>query len=129
MSPLELWTGCWSHYRPRHGLAVRISLGRPKWFANEARDVPFVKALAPAPWYLNEPDDAVFERKYRHQLHRWTVEGVLRDLTTVAEEHGSTRLVLCCFEADPLGCHRSMFARWWLEQTGEEIRDLSEVAR
>lgn len=129
MTALELWTGCWAHYRPKHGLAVRISLGKPRWFPNEGRDLPFVKALAPAPWYFDEPDDATFERRYRHQLHGWTVDRVLGELREIAVEHDCPRLILCCWEADPVQCHRTMFSRWWLEKTGEEIPDLSEVAR
>jgi len=88
---------------------VRISLGRPKWFTNEAIDVPFVKALTPAPGYFNEPDDTVFENKCRHQLHRWTAERVLADLRAIAVGHDCPHLVLCCFEADPMACHRSTF--------------------
>lgn len=129
MTALELMTGCWSHYRPRHGVAVRISLGRPRWFENEGRDLPFVKALTPNPVWWQTDDDEEFQRRYRHQLHRWTPHRVLAELQGIAVAHDCPRLVLCCFEADPMGCHRSMFARWWLEETGGEIRDLSEVGR
>lgn len=124
---LEILTGCFSHYRPKHGIAVRISLGKPKWFPNEGRDLPFVKALAPAPWYFDEPDDDTFRRRYRHQLHRWTPQRVLAELQGIAVAADCPRLVLCCFEADPMQCHRSTWAQWWLEQTGEEVFDLSEL--
>jgi len=126
---LEIVTGCYSHYRPKHGIAVRISLGKPKWFPHGGDDLPSIRALTPAPWYWQEPDDETFERRFRQQLHRWTVDRVLADLMATAVQLDCPRLVLCCFEADPMACHRSMFSRWWLEKTGEEILDLSEVSR
>ena len=129
---MEIVTGCYGVARgllAEEGTAVvRISLGKPSWYPLGGVDLPYVKALAPAGWYFNEPDEAVFERRYRHQLHRTTVPRVMQMLHEVAEEAGASRLVLCCFEVDPMTCHRSMFARWWLEKTGEEIWDLSERA-
>lgn len=124
---MEILTGCYAHYRPEHGQAVRISLGKPRWFPNGGEDLPFVKVLAPAGWYFNEPDEEVFERRYRHQLHKTTPQRVLEMLQAVAAEHDAERLILCCFEGNPENCHRGMFARWWLQKTGEWVPDLAEM--
>lgn len=124
---MEIVTGCYAHYRPEHGQAVRISLGKPGWFPNSGADLPYVQSLAPAGWYFREPDEEVWERRYRHQLHRATPQRILADLHTIAEETGVQRVVLCCFEGNPMDCHRHMFARWWLEKTGEWLVDLSEI--
>lgn len=130
MSGLEIRTGCYATARSllgRPGTAVvRISLGKPGWYPYGGADLPYVKALAPAGWYFNEPDVAVYERRYRHQLHKTTPQRVLGMLHDVSRETGADRLVLCCFESNPWECHRLMFAQWWLEKTGEPILDLSE---
>jgi hypothetical protein len=128
---IEVMTGCYGAAKPLLAdpdtAVVRISLGKPRWYPFGGADLPYLSALAPAPWYFREPDQEVWERRYRHQMHKTTPKRVLALLTETAEQAGASRLVLCCFEANPLDCHRSMFSRWWLEQTGEEVFDLADI--
>lgn len=127
----DLLLGCFPHAQPYLATPgtqiVRISLGKPKWYPGGGDALPFVPQLAPAPWYFREPDQEVWERRYRHQLHRTTANRIYSILNDIAEECGAERLILCCFEQDPMDCHRSMFGRWWIEQMGEVLLDLTEV--
>ena len=73
-----------------------------------------------------------FTPVYLEKLNQTGVEkirdaaGRLRDQLG-ADDHD--RLVLLCFEQltkKPL-CHRSLFAAWWQDQTGEEVPELGAV--
>jgi hypothetical protein len=100
---------------------VRISLGKPKFWPRAER-FPFVAELAPDGWMMRLDSDEKFERVYRAKLDRIGVESIRRRLEEVAiDTHG---IALCCFEEAADDCHRTMFARWWVEQTGEELAEL-----
>ena len=56
---------------------------------------------------------------------------VARLLHPITQQAGDHRLVLLCFEdlSKPgEWCHRSIFATWWKEVTGDEVRELGPVA-
>lgn len=107
---------------------VRISLGAPKWplgytIAGEIKDLmPF--------GLLQINDRALYEKKYRERLDRIGVDRIQAALDSFGIDKP---VVLLCYEdvRDPSQwCHRTMFAQWWLEQTGEiadELPDPSEV--
>lgn len=107
---------------------VRISLGAPKWplgytIAGEIKDLmPF--------GLLQINDRALYEKKYRERLDRIGVDRIQAALDSFGVDKP---VVLLCYEdvRDPSQwCHRTIFAQWWLENTGEiadELPDPSEV--
>lgn len=107
---------------------VRISLGAPKWplgytIAGEIKDLmPF--------GLLQINDRALYEMKYRERLDRIGVDRIQAALDSFGADKP---VVLLCYEdvRDPSQwCHRTIFAQWWLENTGEiadELTDPSNV--
>lgn len=65
-------------------------------------------------------DANAFELAYRAHLDRIGVAAIDARFQAIAAEH-SGPLVLLCFEQNRADCHRSTFARWWLELTGEPV--------
>ena len=102
-------------------VVVRISIGKPKWLAPATADaMPFVSELAPYGTFHIEDAEA-FERAYRERLDRKGVDRIEGRFQAIMRQRPGVPLVVCCFERDPAVCHRSSFARWWLERTGEVI--------
>ena len=104
--------------------AVRISLGAPKWplgyvIAGE------VKELMPF-GLLQINDRDLYEMKYRERLDRVGADRI----QDILDGFGVDKpVVLLCYEdvRDPSQwCHRSMFAEWWLEKTGEIAEELHD---
>lgn len=95
---------------------VRTSLGKPK-FMPESASWPYVKELAPAGlFHLDGPE---FERRYRERLDGFGVLHIAAELLRIAKDYPDSQLALLCFEdVTEKPCHRSIFARWWKEQTG-----------
>lgn len=104
--------------------AVRISLGAPKWplgyeIAGEIKDL--------MPYGLLQINDkALYERKYRERLDRIGIDRIQHQIDAFGFEKP---VVLLCYEdvRDPSQwCHRTMFAKWLLEQTGEIADELPD---
>ncbi|MFE0130191.1 hypothetical protein ACFWY6_01115 [Streptomyces sp. NPDC059037] len=123
---LTLFTNRFQEFRPSQGVPVRITLGGVRF------KLPYslthsVRELAPRREYLNAAKPE-FEKAYRADLDKLGPERVAALLRQIAEAEGDHRLVLLCFEdlAKPgLWCHRGVFATWWRERTGDEVRELS----
>lgn len=103
---------------------VRISLGAPKWplgytIAGEIKDLmPF--------GLLQINDRALYEKKYRERLDRIGVDRIQAALDSFGVDKP---VVLLCYEdvRDPSQwCHRTIFAQWWLENTGEIADELTD---
>jgi hypothetical protein len=69
------------------------------------------KKLTPDQW----------EARYLGRLERHGVDRIQTRFNDVFETYGGKPLVLLCWEASPVECHRGMFARWWQEQTGQHV--------
>lgn len=117
----SLFTCSFSEYHPDMGVAVRITLGRPRNMKPDAE----IRELAPHASYFKASEE-VFQTRYLQQLDRYGVPH-LGGIFTSLDEFGSSRpLILLCFERlnrDPF-CHRRLFAGWWQEHTGQEIPEL-----
>lgn len=111
---------------------VRITLGHPRWKLPYTIDAT-IKMLAPTRETFQAPD---WVARYRHQLDVVGVDSIRRQLDAVSTINFGRGLCLLCFEdlADTKKypglepdhiCHRRTFAAWWLEQTGETIRELA----
>lgn len=104
--------------------AVRISIGVPKW--------PLGYEIAGAindlmPYgLLNIQDKELYECKYRERLERVGVSRIYRQIQ--AFDTGKPVVFLCYEDVrDPLQwCHRTMFAKWLLEKTGEIADELHD---
>ena len=124
MNAPDLATCSWKRYRPEMDVAVRITLGRPpRWFGHPHEEV---RLLAPPPAVFRLKDDAAFEAAYEQHLNAVDVERLSQRFRDLSEKHGGRRLVLLCFEADVAECHRGQFARWWFQQTGQEVPELGQ---
>lgn len=122
------------------GVPVRISGGIPKYPLPWLDPNRKVWVLTPRYSYLNGSDE-VFEREFLRQCSMAGVKKILNQLEEIEEKVGGGRLVLLCFEKldakthrpradldqmqnEALICHRRLFAKWWMEQTGELIPEL-----
>jgi len=135
--PPGLYTGRYFNplmWRPGTNLVgVRITLGMARHLKYA---VPFhVRELAPHGRIFNLEGQA-FDVAYRRQLERHGVERIAQRLSEVRQAAGpEAAVVLLCFErcrlpgsdvVDETGCHRRVFATWWLERTGEVVPELPE---
>lgn len=109
--------------------AVGISQGTPKFpLGYQIREKNTV--LAPN-WNMMKLDVEAFREEYFRKLNRFgrnNVINLVEEMNRRAEAEGK-ELVLLCFEdirKEGQWCHRTMFAEWWLNETGERIEELSE---
>lgn len=126
--PLQLKTGSYASWRPSEGVAVRVTVGRPKpqYFAP-----PYEELLTIAPWelfqggrYLNLPEPEEL-RLYRHRLHTRRAR-LLKELAELADRIDGQAAVLLCYEDVHAGeiCHRRWFADWAEEVWGWQIPEI-----
>ncbi|MGW3031273.1 hypothetical protein ACWDCB_08555 [Streptomyces sp. NPDC001178] len=126
---LTLFTNRYQAFQPTQGVPVRITLGAPRF------KLPYslkhaVRELAPRREYFTRPL-LEFTTAYRtdlDQLGPARIAERLREIVNTEQDH---RLVLLCFEdlADPKQwCHRRVFAAWWKDVTGDEVRELGPLA-
>lgn len=131
MSDLTLHTASWTvvHRHRRtfddpHEMGfmpVRTSVGLPRFWP-EARGLPVAKLITPYGLLKLEGDE--FRERYLVRLNEAGVEAIRAELAEIALTYGGQPLCLLCFEADPTACHRSMFADWWFERTGERVAEV-----
>jgi uncharacterized protein YeaO (DUF488 family) len=119
---IRLATCSFAAYRPEFGKPVRISLGRPKRGVDPDDSL---RDLTPHYSYLRASPDE-FARKYRAQLKK---VGVARLRAKLCALDDGRPLILLCFERDGADCHRILFSRWWLEQTGEIIPEIGGTSK
>lgn len=127
----ELFTLNFQRMTADKGTAVRISNGAPRWKLKYPM-THSVKELHPtwADVKAKLPSD-VFEERYHAKLTDVGVDVIASKLRAIAVAEGDPRLVLLCFEAlDKPGasCHRTMFARWWTQMTGEPVTELGPTS-
>lgn len=131
----ELATCSFSEFRPNMGAPVRTSLGTPRWFPH---DLPAAWLdTAPDGWMLKQNYDT-FRRVYFEKLDRIGVDKLLGDVDHLARSFAQLnggkepdRLVLLCFEGlknPDKWCHRTLFAEWWVTNTGEPVAELGATA-
>lgn len=103
--------------------AVRISLGFPKWSVG----YEIAGAISDLMPYgmLGKYSHEEFVVKYRERLNRIGVDHIRKELSKF--EGKGKPVVLLCYEdvrVDGQTCHRTTFAEWWREQTGETVKEL-----
>ena len=105
--------------------AVRISVGSPRW--KVAYDISgAISELMPKGIFGKYETKAAFEVEYRKRLE-CIGTAYIRKLLAGYETLGKD-VVLLCYEDVRKGesdwCHRTIFADWWREKTGEVIPEL-----
>lgn len=86
-----------------------------------------LRILAPSWSLFRENDRERFESGYWDQLERTGLRKIKMALNSIDDE--GKDVVLCCYEdvRDPKQfCHRTVFAKWWEEKTGEAIPELPD---
>ncbi|MCM1245514.1 MAG: hypothetical protein NC293_07715 [Roseburia sp.] len=108
---------------------VGISLGKPR-FKLGYRIEDQCYSLAPK-GYMLKMDLEPFKSAYYKKLEDIGTERIIsmvRKFEEAASQRGK-ELVLLCFEDVRIPsdwCHRTVFAEWWKEQTGECIKELND---
>lgn len=105
--------------------AVRISVGSPRW--KVGYDISgAISELMPKGIFGKYETKAAFEVEYRKRLE-CIGTAYIRKLLAGYETLGKD-VVLLCYEDVRKGesdwCHRTIFADWWREKTGEVIPEL-----
>jgi Protein of unknown function, DUF488 len=121
---MRLATTSYRAYRPEMGQIVVTSRGLPRWLLPESRTWPRLWLATPSSAYKDAPADE-FAEQYTAQLDRAGADRIRAALADIAGSHEATRLVLACFEAKEIDCHRALFRCWWHAATGEEIEELT----
>lgn len=106
--------------------AVRISIGTPRWQTGYTI-AGAIKCLMPYGLLGTYDNDKLgYEREYRKLIEKAGVSAIkaqLEEYTKLGKD-----VVLLCYEDIRKGendwCHRTMFAEWWKEKTGESIEEL-----
>ena len=105
--------------------AVRISVGNPRWKVGY-NITGAISELMPKGIFRKYETKAAFEVEYRKRLECIGAE-YIRKLLSGYEMLGKD-VVLLCYEDVRKGesdwCHRTVFADWWKEKTGEVIPEL-----
>lgn len=111
--------------KTRKYTAVRISVGSPRW--KVGYDISgAISELMPKGIFGKYETKAAFEVEYRKRLE-CIGTAYIRKLLAGYETLGKD-VVLLCYEDVRKGesdwCHRTIFADWWREKTGEVIPEL-----
>ena len=133
----RLYTSYWKNEAlalPPHDKALKlgISRGGPRrrmpYKYLMLREEPFAPSRRLLTWWrrpgVRTSEDAeVYEREYLLQLEDAGVEEISAQLERKVAGANDT-VILLCHEEPGEFCHRRLFARWWREQTGQEIPEL-----
>jgi hypothetical protein len=124
----DLATSRYADFTPAMGVPVQTSIGRPK-FPLSYELVEEVKRIMP--WGLFGKDKDLSEDKftthYIGRLEKVGVDALTAMFEVISQRHGGARVVLLCFEPVDQFCHRRVFARWFEEQTGQAVPELSTL--
>jgi hypothetical protein len=125
---LTLFTNRFQNFQPGQGTPVRITRGAPRWKLADPLDHP-VRELAPWGPYFGKalPE---FTSGFRADLDKVGAPRIAELLQAITEQARDHRLVLLCFEdlSKPgEWCHRRIFADWWKDTTGDDVRELGPL--
>lgn len=122
---LDLFTCSYKEFRPAMGVPVRSTVGAPRF------PLPYPLAyvagkVTPHSSMLRRPYSE-YRSLYLAMLDRRGVKAVVDELFAIRDAADDHRLVLLCFDdlsKPDAWCHRTMFAEWWLQNTGDTVREL-----
>lgn len=128
MQRFTLFTLNYPRFRPEMGVPVRTSNGYPR-FVKYRIDYA-VKEVMPDRATIKMTDREEFTRLYRTKLNNAGLDVIASRFRAIAAATGDERLVLLCYEnLEQAGnwCHRNIFAAWWQDMTGEQVRELGPL--
>ncbi len=100
---------------------VSIAVGNPRYH------VPYrIVNLKPLKPYgiFGVYDGDEYRDKYFERLDSYGVDYIRKSIEAASEGHEN--VILMCHEKDKTECHRSLFAEWWEQHTGEKIEEFGE---
>jgi hypothetical protein len=117
-------TGRYQAWRPEHGVPVRTTVGRPRFW----RGPQLVDGRVLAPYGLlgKGLSDAECRERYWARLDD-RADLVVQGLADIVRQHPGQTLVLCCFEDVTKGqeCHRRWFATWAERRLGIVVPEVA----
>ncbi len=124
---LQLYTNRYQRFSPDQGAPVRTTVGKPR-FPLPYDLAGFARLLAPT-YGMLRMQQGPYRHIYLERLEAAGVDLISEQFAEIADAADSDRLVLLCFcdlNVPPPDnwCHRRMFAAWWEDQTGHEVREL-----
>ncbi|QBI56812.1 hypothetical protein [Streptomonospora litoralis] len=125
---MRLATCTYQEFTADMGVPVRTTVGYPR-FKLAAAPAGHARLITPANWML-KAGYATYADAYRRRLDDAGVDAIRTELEQIPAEGENTRRVLLCFERltkPGVWCHRTMFAAWWQEHTGEEVPELGAL--
>lgn len=128
---MAIWTSRYTNKELQNGnyYCVGISIGVPKFhLPYEMREQCY--SLAPKGYMLRmelEP----FKKAYYEKLEGIGIDKIINMVQKFDDKANAEgkELVLLCYEDVRIPedwCHRTIFAQWWAEQTGEIIEELAD---
>lgn len=126
---MRLATCSYTEFRPDMGTPIRFTVGYPRFLKLDYKIAGWARLISPTKDMLSLPKDA-YTLAYRRILAGAGVDAIRRQLADLTD--GTDVAVLLCFErlneraknGGENWCHRTMFAAWWQERTGEEVLEL-----
>ncbi|MEC3995184.1 hypothetical protein VSR01_17245 [Actinacidiphila sp. DG2A-62] len=130
MSDLRLATCTYQEFAPHMGTPVRTTAGHPR-FPLSYQLGGHARLITPTRDLLKINVQDAYEWGYRRLLNGHGFQRIEQELAGIAGANElDSPLVLLCFDRlDRLTppddwCHRLHFAKWWTEQTGDEVPEL-----
>ena len=133
VTEMAIWTSRYSNKELSNNkqkyYCVGISLGKPKFPLGYALESQCY-SLAPKGYMLNMEYEEYKEAYYQklNDIGAMKIIDMVGKFELIAAMEGK-ELVFLCYEdiRNPEDwCHRTMFAQWYMEQTGEIIRELAD---
>ena len=106
--PMNLSTSRYADYRPEWGIAIRTTVGRPRWFPH-----PYVHARHCTPYgvFGVYDDEAEHRAAYIARLDRHG-DDVIAEINDITDGEGGTLLCYCRLDLARSFCHRLFLAQW-----------------
>lgn len=124
---IKLATCTYQEFTPTMGTPVRTTAGHPR-FPLTYQLGGIARSVTPTRDLLKIEAEDAYEWAYRRLLAARGLDTIREELTAIAGVNDlDSPLVLLCFDklSKPGNwCHRTMFARWWTEETGEPVPEL-----
>jgi len=109
--------------RQWEGVSARISYGRPRWKLQY--ELAVVPSLVPTKQMVfGGISELEYRIDYREQLLDHGTRKIEREIEAVAQGRPVVLLCFCDMSRPNAFCHRRVFADWWKQQTGQDVREL-----
>lgn len=125
MQKFNLFTLNYKKYTADMGVAVRTSNGYPR-FVRYPLNHAVPEVYPTWPMVKGNLTKEEFRTQYRDLMDSRGLDVLASRFRAIATAEGEQRLVLMCYEDLTKGewCHRTTFAEWWQDMTGEVVVEL-----